>query len=117
MTDVIQVVTTTSSREEADKIAQALVIRKLAACVQVSGPIASTYRWQGQLESSQEWMCVAKTRQSHYAAVEHAIRELHSYELPEILAFAVTEGSPGYLEWLCAELGNLNPPDDAIEAP
>jgi periplasmic divalent cation tolerance protein len=104
MTDAIQVITTTSSREEARKIARALVERRLAACVQVSGPIASTYRWQGAIETSEEWMCTAKTRSSSYAAVESAIRELHSYDVPEILAIEVTNGSRAYLDWLAGEV-------------
>ena len=104
MTDAIQVVTTTASREEAESIARALVTRRLAACAQVYGPIASTFHWQGKLETSQEWLCAAKTLQSRYAALEAAIRELHSYDVPEILAFEVVAGSRGYLDWLAGEL-------------
>ncbi len=111
MTDVIQVVTTTSSKEQAETIAQELVARRLAACVQVMGPISSTYQWQGKLETSQEWLCAIKTRQTHYLAVEDAIRELHSYEVPEILAFGVVAGSRGYLDWLRGELADLTGPD------
>jgi periplasmic divalent cation tolerance protein len=111
MTDTIQVVTTTSSKEEAEKIARALVERRLAACVQVAGPIASTYHWQGRIESAQEFLCIIKTRQSHYLALEDAIRELHSYEVPEILAFQVTAGNRAYLDWLRDELADLSGPD------
>ncbi len=110
MTDAIQVITTTDSREEADRIAEALVHRRLAACVQISGPIASTYHWQNKIESSQEWLCTIKTRSSHYTAVETAIRELHSYDEPEILATAVIAGSRGYLDWLARELVDLSGP-------
>ena len=113
MTGVIQVVTTTSSEQEAQKIARALVEPRLAACVQVVGPITSTYRWQGAIETSQEWMCVAKTRASHYAAVELAIRAVHSYEVPEILAVEVTFGARGYLDWLSGELADLSGPQIA----
>src|SRR3954447_15542016 len=87
MTDFLQIVTTASTREEADTIAQSLVAKRLAACVQVWGPVHSTYRWQDQLESGQEWACAIKTSKALYGAVERAIRELHSYEVPEILAF------------------------------
>jgi periplasmic divalent cation tolerance protein len=104
MTEAIQVVTTTGSQEEAEKIAQVLVTRRLAACVQVAGPIASTYHWQGKLETNQEWLCVIKSLQSHYQALEAAIRELHSYDVPEILAFGVVGGNLDYLNWLAAEL-------------
>jgi periplasmic divalent cation tolerance protein len=113
MTDAIQVVTTTGTREAADQIAAALVERRLAACVQVSGPITSTYRWQGKVESSQEWACTIKTRLSHYAAVEAAIRELHSYDVPEILATGVIAGSRAYLDWLSTELADMSGPQIA----
>ena len=110
MTDAIQIVTTTGSSEEADRIAQTLVDRRLAACVQTSGPITSTYRWQGKVERGQEWLCTIKTRSSHYAAVETAIREVHSYDEPEILAVPIAAGSKGYLEWLAGELVDLSGP-------
>jgi periplasmic divalent cation tolerance protein len=110
MTDAIQVVTTTASREEAQNIAHAVVSRRLAACVQVVGPISSTYRWQGKIETSQEWLCLIKTLHTHYRALEEAIGELHSYEVPEILALGVVEGSRGYLDWLSGELADLSGP-------
>jgi periplasmic divalent cation tolerance protein len=112
MTDAIQVVTTTGSQQEAEKISQALVTRRLAACVQVAGPITSTYHWQGKLETSQEWLCVIKSLQSHYAALEAAIRELHSYDVPEILAFEVARGHRDYLDWLAAQL--THPPQQSV---
>ena len=100
----IQIITTTSKRQEADKIAWALVERRLAACVQVLGPISSTYRWQGDIETAEEWLCIAKTVQPNFAAVEKVIREMHSYEVPEILAVPVIEGSQPYLEWLVEQV-------------
>jgi len=111
MIDVIQVVTTTSSREESDRIARTLVERRLAACVQVAGPIESTYHWQGKVETSQEWICTVKTRRTHYPEVEDAIRQLHSYEVPEILAFDVTACSRGYWDWLRGELADFTGPE------
>ena len=104
MTEAIQVVTTVASPDEAQKLAAALVEARLAACVQVIGPIASTYRWQGKLETSQEWLCAIKTLRANYAALEAAIRAAHSYQVPEILAFDVVEGNRGYLDWLTAEV-------------
>jgi periplasmic divalent cation tolerance protein len=100
MTEHLQVLTTIDSEEAAERIAAVLVERRLAACVQVLGPIASTYRWQGEVERAREWMCVAKTTAERYPEVEAAIRELHSYDEPEIVATPIVAGSPGYLAWL-----------------
>lgn len=100
MADYLQIQTTAGSEEEAERIGAALVERRLAACVQVVGPIASHYRWQGSLERSTEWMCVAKTSTARYAELEGAIRELHSYEEPEIVATPIVAGSAGYLAWI-----------------
>ncbi len=105
MTDAIQVTTTTGSKEDAERIARHLVERRLAACVQVSGPISSSYRWQGAIESAEEWRCVVKTRRGLYDEVERAIRDAHPYETPEILAVAVTEASSDYLAWIERETG------------
>jgi periplasmic divalent cation tolerance protein len=104
MTAAIQIITTAGTFDDAQIIARALVTRRLAACVQVGGPVTSTYYWQGNLESSQEWLCVIKTAESRYAEVEAAIRELHSYELPEIVAVPIVAGSQAYLDWLAAEV-------------
>lgn len=104
MTNAIIVLTTTGSRAEAESLAAALVERQLAACVQIVGPIQSVYRWQGAIEQSEEFLCLVKSQQSHYAALEAAIRNLHSYEVPEILALPVTSGSTDYLAWLSTSL-------------
>ena len=103
MSEFIQVTTTAPSREEADRIAQTLVERRLAACVQIAGPVESHYRWKGALERSTEWLCLIKTRRANYAAVEAAIRANHSYEVPEIIACPIETGSASYLDWLRAE--------------
>ncbi len=110
MTDYIQVITTTSSPSEAERIAQALVEARLAACVQVSGPVTSTYRWEGAVQRSQEWLVTAKTRQDLYAAVEQAIRRIHSYQEPEIVAVPMVAGSAGYLAWLNREVTSSSGP-------
>ncbi|MGA2256684.1 MAG: divalent-cation tolerance protein CutA [Thermoguttaceae bacterium] len=99
----IQVVTTTALREEAERIARELVEAHLAACAQIVGPIISTYRWQGKIETCEEWQCWAKTRGELFARVEEAIRRIHPYEVPEILAVPVVAGSSRYLAWLDAE--------------
>ena len=98
------VLTTTGSAEEAHSIAAALVERRLAACVQVLGPMTSTYRWEGAVETAEEWLCLAKTTGDRYLSVEQAILGLHSYDTPEILAVPVSAGSGAYLRWL---VGNI----------
>ncbi|HEU4736153.1 MAG TPA: divalent-cation tolerance protein CutA [Solirubrobacterales bacterium] len=104
MAEYVQVLTTVGSEEEAAKIASALLERRLVACVQIGGPILSRYRWQGKLEQAREWQCLAKTEASLYREVEAAIRSLHSYEEPEILAVPVLAGSKGYLDWVSASV-------------
>jgi periplasmic divalent cation tolerance protein len=104
MTDFLQVTTTAGSREDADRIAHALVERRLAGCVQVVGPVHSVYRWGGQVEQGDEWICAVKTSETQYAAVESAILELHSYECPEIIATPIAGGSAAYLAWLSRQL-------------
>jgi periplasmic divalent cation tolerance protein len=106
MADCIQVLTTAGSEQEAERIGAALVERRLAACVQVLGPVSSCYRWQGQVETAREWMCVAKTEASRYPQVEAAIRELHSYEEPEIVATPIVAGSASYLDWISRSVGD-----------
>jgi periplasmic divalent cation tolerance protein len=100
----IQVVTTTDSKESADRIAHHLLERRLAGCVQIAGPITSSYWWEGRIQTAEEWYCVIKTAKSRYADVEREIRAVHGYDEPEILSFAVTGGSATYLAWLAAAL-------------
>lgn len=101
--DFIQITTTAGSREEADRIATTLVDRRLAGCVQILGPIRSVYRWQGQIEHAEEWLCQIKTTRERYAAVEAAICEVHSYDCPEIIATPIVAGSAAYLQWLAEQ--------------
>jgi len=102
--EYLQVLTATGSEQEAERISAALVERRLAACVQVLGPVASRYRWQGEVETAREWLCLAKTEAGRYERLEAAIRELHSYDEPEIVATQIVAGSAGYLEWLSQSL-------------
>ena len=97
--------TATSSEEEAQRIAAALVERRLAACVQVLGPIESHYRWRDKAEQAREWLCLAKTEASRYPELEATIGELHSYEEPELVATPIVAGSRGYLDWIGESLG------------
>lgn len=100
MTDLIVIETTLGARQDADKLAAALVDQKLAACVQITGPITSTYRWQGQIETSEEWRLSIKTERRYFEAAERAILALHPYEQPEILAFPVIAANAGYEAWV-----------------
>ena len=104
MTEIIQVTTTTESKDDADRIATTLVDRRLAACAHVSGPIESVYWWQDKVERAQEWVCSVKTRHELYALVEDSIQQLHPYEVPQIVAVSVVEGSAAYLQWLEAQV-------------
>ena len=100
MSDLIQVITTIDAEEKARTLAQELVRLRLAACVQVDGPIESVYRWQGEIESAREWRLTIKTRRGVYQEVEDAVRGNHSYEVPEILAVPVVVASEPYAEWV-----------------
>jgi periplasmic divalent cation tolerance protein len=106
MSSCIQVTTTTATKEEAQKIARCLVEQKLAACAQISGPITSIYRWQGEVETATEWLCLIKTQESLYPELEKEIISLHSYETPEIIAVPIIKGSRDYLSWLQNETEN-----------
>ena len=99
MTDKRVVLTTAGSKEEAQKIARALVERRLAACVNVVA-IESVYRWTDKVENAQEWLLLVKTTAGAFDDVDTAIRELHSYELPECLLLPIEAGSEEYLEWI-----------------
>jgi len=100
MTDAVQIITTLDSEGKAQEIARALVEKRLAACVQMAGPIQSTFRWKGAIETAGEWLCIIKTRAELYDKVEAAIREMHTYETPEIIALPIVAGSAAYLDWL-----------------
>lgn len=104
MPSAVQVVTTTASQADAERIASALVQQRLAACVQVSGPVRSCYRWQDVIETAEEWQCSIKTTQEAYGCVEQAIRQLHPYEVPEILALPIVAASQSYLDWLTQQV-------------
>ena len=100
MTDKRIVLCSAGSEDEARKIARHLVEQRLAACVNIVPGMESIYRWQGKLESSGEWLLLIKTTVERFPAVRDAIRDLHSYELPECIAISIEDGSSGYLEWI-----------------
>jgi periplasmic divalent cation tolerance protein len=94
------VISTAGSKEEASRIAHALVAERLAACVNIIGPIESIYRWQGKVESAQEFLLLVKTLSIKSAVAAERVRELHSYDLPEAIEVNIDGGSPEYLKWL-----------------
>lgn len=105
MTEFIQVITTVEEKDDAQEIASSIVGKRLAGCVQVIGPITSTYWWENEIETAQEWLCVIKSRKDLYEDLEQAIQQVHPYDVPEILATPVVVGSQSYLTWLNSELG------------
>ena len=94
------VLTAVSSEREAASLARILVDDRLAACVNIVGPIRSVYRWRGAVEDEREYLLVVKTRGSLLGRVQSRVKELHSYELPEILVLAPDGGSAAYLSWI-----------------
>ncbi|HXE57288.1 MAG TPA: divalent-cation tolerance protein CutA [Gemmatimonadales bacterium] len=100
---ILQVTTTLPTREDAERVARALVEDRLAACAQVAGPIASTYWWKGQVETSTEWYCHLKTTAERFPALEARLRTLHPYEVPEIIALPAARVAESYREWVTRE--------------
>jgi periplasmic divalent cation tolerance protein len=100
MTDKVLVLTTAGNEAEARKIAHELVERQLAACVNIVPRIQSVYRWEGKVETAEEYLLLIKTTKSRGAEVQAAIRELHSYDLPECIVISVEGGSAEYLKWI-----------------
>jgi periplasmic divalent cation tolerance protein len=104
MTEFIQVFTTTEKIGDAEIISKEVVEKRLAACAQVIGPIKSTYWWKEKVEQTEEWLCIMKSKRDLYAELEKAIKGIHPYEVPEIVAVPIVSGSQSYLEWLEQEV-------------
>jgi periplasmic divalent cation tolerance protein len=121
MSSALLVLTTVGTEEEASRIARALVCRRHAACVNVIPGVRSVYRWQEKVCMDTEFLLLVKTEAGEYEQVEAAIRELHSYELPEILALPAPRGEAGFLDWLGAALDKSRAAgcseDDELEEP
>ena len=96
----IVVFITAPTKEEARGLADFMVERGLAACVQLLPEIESVYRWQSNLEHQKETLIIVKTTSSQFEELEREVRKMHSYDTPEIVAFPITAGSPAYLQWL-----------------
>jgi periplasmic divalent cation tolerance protein len=103
----LQVTTTTGSRDEGERIGRALVGRRLAACFQVVGPIRSVYWWHGEIETADEWLCLVKTTSERFDQLAESLTELHSYEVPEIVATEIVRGGASYLEWISEETSDV----------
>jgi periplasmic divalent cation tolerance protein len=100
-----QVTTTLPDQATAEQLGATLVQERLAACAQVVGPISSTYWWQGRVEHSGEWYCHLKTTRARLRAVKRRVRELHPYELPELVAVPLVDGDQQYLKWIEESVG------------
>jgi periplasmic divalent cation tolerance protein len=105
MTPVV-VLMTASTQEEGVRIARTLVEEELAACCNVIGSVTSIYRWQGKVEEAQEVQVLIKTFAERFNALRQRVVELHSYDVPELIALPITEGLPEYLDWMRESVGN-----------
>ena len=100
MTDKRLVLTTCGSLEEARRIAQELIGRRLAACVNIVPQIESIYRWQGEVETATEWLLIIKTTSDAFETLRDRLVKLHSYDVPECVEITIEDGSAAYLEWI-----------------
>jgi|SRR5271166_4608675 len=105
MTNARIVLTTIGSKESAEKLAEQMVERRLAACVNIVGPIRSVYRWKEKIEHEDEYLLLIKTTTTHAARLQAAFKELHPYELAECVEIEIEGGSAEYLSWLTGEVG------------
>ena len=106
MSDELIVFVTVPSREDGERIADALVGEQLAACVNIVGPIRSIYRWQGEIARDDEHLLLIKTTRARYASLEARVKELHTYDVPEVVALPIEMGSAAYLEWIKSVTGD-----------
>jgi periplasmic divalent cation tolerance protein len=97
------ILTTLPERAGAEALARDLLAARLAACIQIGAAVESLYHWRGEIETANETPVAIKTRAALYPRVEAAIRQRHPYELPEIVAVPITDGLPGYVDWIAAE--------------
>ena len=101
--EFIIVLTTVDKKEKAEEIANLLLEKQIAGCIQIF-PIKSHYRWKGKIENSREFVLFIKTKKSKYKEIEKAIKSIHPYETPEIISIPITNGSKEYLKWLNSEV-------------
>lgn len=106
MSEKVVVLSTCGSAGEAEKLARMLVEGRLAACVNVVPTVRSFYRWQGALESAEEWLLVIKSLREIFPQLRAALEQAHSYSVPEVIALPIVDGAPAYLNWMSANLGS-----------
>ena len=104
MPEYIQVFVTIDDESKAEEIASKIVEKRLAACVQITGLVKSLYRWKGKINKDKEWLLIFKSSEKLYDELEREIKNLHTYDTPEILAMPVVKGNVDYLNWLEEEL-------------
>ena len=115
MTDKIVVLSTCATKKDAEKLARALLEERLAACVTVVPRVRSYYHWKGAIEETDEFLLVIKSSREMFAGISSALEKLHPYEVPEVLALPVVEGSANYLNWLQANVGDVDKVPDVRE--
>lgn len=102
--EILQVITTTAEESDANKLGRAALENRLAACMQIAGPVESSYWWNGRIETVREFVCVMKTTREAYPKLEQLLLSMHPYEEPEIVAVPAAAVSPGYQKWLVGQL-------------
>lgn len=112
MTEKVVILVTAASKEECHKIARHLVENKLAACVNITPPIESVYRWEGKIVTDQEYQLFIKSARELFPEVQAAIIKLHSYRTPEIICLPIVEGSQDYLQWVSDSLKPAGPVEE-----
>ena len=100
MSPYVVVIVTVENREEAVKIVRSLLKERLIACANIVGPISSIFWWEGKIDEASEFLVFMKSHENHFERLSERIMEIHSYEVPEIIALPIIKGSPSYLEWL-----------------
>lgn len=110
MTDKVVILVTASSEDECRKIATHLVENKLAACVNITQPIVSIYRWEGKIDQGQEYQLFIKSTRELFPEIKTAIAKLHSYQTPEIICLPIIDGSPDYLQWIADSVRHAQGP-------
>jgi periplasmic divalent cation tolerance protein len=108
MSSYIVVIVTTANRDEAMKIVRSLLKERLIACANIVGPVSSIFWWEGKIEEAGEFLVFMKSHENHFERLSERIAEIHSYEVPEIIALPIIKGSQSYLKWLGDSLQSVN---------